>query len=128
MSAVHLKKDVKLKCSQFSYKGEHKHQNQLGNWSLERGLEIAQPNLYERRKDFGGISLTNLLIEAAPYFSLVHDDDDDDPKPEAILDGVGLCMDLSIALAETLNFVNVIKVQEDGQYGTLLPNGENIKK
>ena len=38
----------------------------MGTWDKAKGLEVSQPQMFERRKDLSGVTITNTLLPWTP--------------------------------------------------------------
>ena len=38
----------------------------MGTWEAGKGLEVSQPQMFERRKDLSGVTITNTLLPWNP--------------------------------------------------------------
>lgn len=78
--------------------------------------------MVDRRRNFNGIQLETLMInDVSPYTIPIVCEHDNNGE---ILTVVGASMDLILFMEIIMNFTSVIKVQEDGKFGTLQPDGE----
>ena len=88
-------------------------ERQIGIWSLSSGLKIHEPNMFERRSNFGGISLTNIFLPYPPF--LIENSSD-------VLDGVSV--EIVKMLQMALNFSTVYMKPSDGLWGGRNDNGK----
>lgn len=51
----------------YKIKGTHLVRQQLGNWSDSQGLKIGIPDIWERRKNLQGVSLTASVVDWPAY-------------------------------------------------------------
>ena len=93
--------------------GQYRMERQIGIWSLSSGLKIHEPNMFERRSNFGGISLTNIFLPYPPF--LIENSSD-------VLDGVSV--EIVKMLQMALNFSTVYMKPSDGLWGGRNDNGK----
>ncbi len=96
----------------YKVKGKHHTKVFLGEWSLQRGLQVENEEKWERRSNLWGVELHNIVMPWTTWNIL------EENKAPA-----GLFPDLLSILENTLNFSQWISQPEDGSYGA--ENGGN---
>ncbi len=101
----------------FSLGGPYRSQY-VGRWlSANDTMEIAQPNVFERRRDLSGVTLRNCVLQWAPV-SYVFDKEGHD-----LVETNGLFMNLLDMLRAVMRFRVESQRPADGVWGTRLKNG-----
>ncbi len=90
----------------------------LGNWSADAGLYIAEPNIWERRKDLMGATIRNGLLPWSVFNSYTTDENNQ------ITSNVGVYATTMTRMAFKLNFTEVLMESKDKKWGGLNSDGK----
>ncbi len=86
----------------------------VGTWNETAGLDIPEPNVYERRSNLRGVSLVNALMAWDYYHELQLDE-----AEEQVLGVTGVFAEVAAVLAEKLNFKLSNVLPPDRRWGNL---------
>ena len=115
-----IENDTVLVDEVYAIKNGPKIQNEIGRFNETHGFTMDNENIWERRKNLGGITLENLTLRKFNFLPLV------DMRPDPDSDKIqvtGYQKDVLLQLGKIMNFSVVNKLSVDGQFGAKNPNG-----
>ena len=102
----------------FKIKGGEPKKAFLGTWSLEGGLDVPVPFVWNRRSDMGGATLVNgVLLGDWPPMCIVSKDS------EGVIKTSGLLSEVLDMIRTELNLTVHNVTPDDDEYGRMMPNG-----
>jgi hypothetical protein len=102
----------------YSVKSGQPMKQKFGVWSVETGLIIHTPNMWERRADLMGLQLECVTKDYA-FMTQVHHDNKSEKLPRV----TGLFVDYLRHLESHLNFTAKVGLSQDGKWGSLEKEG-----
>ena len=92
--------------------------NDIGNWQQSVGLNISQPNIWERRNNLAGMTVRVTTISIPNVHELYYDDSED-----TIIGAGGFFIEPLNDMARDFNFSLTFTPPPDGNWGAISGNG-----
>jgi hypothetical protein len=89
----------------------------LGNWTVEKGMSIYYPFIWERRTDMFGIELTNAVVSFSVFVRLEYYDNG------RVSGASGFFIDILSILGGKSNYTFTTATSPDGKWGAPNPDG-----